>query len=331
MLAQPRYANSDQWYNFTEDGHVQFVVEIGHAAAAGDTVVVLHGGWGADHSYLIDPLAPLAEQYRFVFYDQRGSLLSPAPDSTISLERLVADLEDLRQSLGLSRMTLAAHSMGNALAYAYLAQHPERVRGLVLVGAVFPTMFTNEPNMSFIRTVWPEADSSALASATEAFFEGVNARAMQEIGEEGLIPDSLRNVAPSELNLLTILSDKEWTHAWRISFAAVNSCSGENWREMQGGMVYYKQAVAEAVLGDSLYSERTETFWPALQRFTGPVRVIMGTCDYVDVGPSVWPRITERLQDGTLTVVEGAGHSLWMDRRELFRDALDGALREATE
>lgn len=329
-LAQPRHLDSEQWYNLTDDRHQQYVFETGRAAAAGDTVVVLHGGWGADHTYLLGPLAPLADGHRLVFYDQRGSLHSPAPDSTITLGRLVADLDDLRQSLGLDRMTLAAHSMGNALAYAYLARHPERVRGLVLIGAVHPARYTGGPNMDFVRKVWPEADSTALVGATLAFFEDMERRTDAEIREEGLVPDSLRDVPPGELDVTRYLRDRDWTRAWRIGFAAVNSCGGENWREMQGGMVFYSPKVASAIRSDSTLAEQAETWWPALREFTGPVRVLIGTCDYVDVGPAVWPRVVPRLPDATLTVVDGAGHSLWMDRPDAFRDALAAALRDAT-
>lgn len=329
-LAQPRYAESEQWYNVTDDGHRQYVYEMGRAVAPGDTVVVLHGGWGADHSYLLDPLAPLADRRRFVLYDQRGSLHSPAPDSMITLDRLVADLDDLRQALGLRRMTLVGHSMGAALAYAYLARHPEHVRGLVLVGAVLPAMLTNGPNMAFIREVWPDADSTALVAATQAFVDDMTARTIATMRREGLVPDSLRDVPPSELNLLGVLTDRAWTRAWRIAFTAANTCSGDNWREMQGGMVFYRQEAANAILRDPRYAERTDAFWPALRRFDGPVRVVMGTCDYVDLGPAVWPYVVSQLPDGSLFVVERAGHSLWMDRPEAFREALAAALADAT-
>ena len=43
-------------------------MEFGTAEAAGDTVVV-HGGFGAEHSYLIEPLLPLSDRYHFVLYD----------------------------------------------------------------------------------------------------------------------------------------------------------------------------------------------------------------------------------------------------------------------
>src|SRR5690606_14264497 len=128
----------EEWYLWTDDGARLYVTEFGRAAAAGDTVIVLHGGWGAEHSYLLSALAPLGDRYRFVLYDQRGSLRSPAPDSTIAYERMVADLDALREEIGLGRVTLLGHSMGTVLASFYLAEHPDRVHGLVFTGPVSP-------------------------------------------------------------------------------------------------------------------------------------------------------------------------------------------------
>lgn len=48
-----------------------------------DTVVVLHGGWGAEHSYLLDAFSGVGNDRHLVFYDQRGSLRSPCPDSLV--------------------------------------------------------------------------------------------------------------------------------------------------------------------------------------------------------------------------------------------------------
>ena len=98
---------AERWH-FSSDGTVwNYALEFGSAHAPGDTVVVLHGGFGAEHSYLIAPLLPLADRYRFVLYDQRGSLRSAVPagaDSLISLDAMVEDLEALRRQLGLERL-----------------------------------------------------------------------------------------------------------------------------------------------------------------------------------------------------------------------------------
>lgn len=66
---QPLPDGAEDWYLETSDGTDLYVVEFGAAAAPGDTVVVLHGGWGAEHSYLRSAVEPLANQYHFVLYD----------------------------------------------------------------------------------------------------------------------------------------------------------------------------------------------------------------------------------------------------------------------
>ncbi|RAW02102.1 alpha/beta fold hydrolase [Pseudochryseolinea flava] len=58
-----------------------------------DTVVLLHGGWGGEHHTLLDAVRGLEDKFLFVLYDQRGSLRSPFPDSLISFEHHIEDLE----------------------------------------------------------------------------------------------------------------------------------------------------------------------------------------------------------------------------------------------
>jgi proline iminopeptidase len=105
-----------------------------------DTVVVLHGGPGMHHRYLVPALAPLATTHTLVFYDQRGRGRSDSvPDTTaLTAERDVADLETLRQHFDLQQLTLVGHGWGGALAVHYAVAHPDRVRRLALVSPYFP-------------------------------------------------------------------------------------------------------------------------------------------------------------------------------------------------
>lgn len=320
---------SEQWYFWTEDGVRHYAFELGPAGGAGDPAIVLHGGWGAEHSYLVEVFEPLADRFRFVLYDQRGSLRSAAPDSTLRIEALVSDLEHLRISLGRERVVLIGHSMGNALIYAYLSRYPQHVKGVVLLAPVHPARYSPAGNMAFVHQVWPDADSTSLSVATQEFFADAQRRAVKHMKEAGLLPPDF---AASEFQGLghliqTLgLTDRDRTRAWRINFASVNTCDGAEWPRMGGGMVYYSQATANAIVGDPSYSDWTDSFWPALQRFPGPVSVIIGTCDYVDMGPMIWPHVVRHLGRASLEIVDGAGHALWMDDRLGFGQALEKAL-----
>jgi len=106
----------------------------------GKPAVMVHGGPGggctADHRRQFDP-----EAYRIVLFDQRncGRSKPHAADPEVSLEanttwHLVADMERLREHLGIERWLVFGGSWGCALSLAYAQTHPERVTELVIRG-----------------------------------------------------------------------------------------------------------------------------------------------------------------------------------------------------
>jgi pimeloyl-ACP methyl ester carboxylesterase len=95
-------------------------------------------------------------------------------------------------------------------------------------------------------------------------------------------------------------------------------------------MVYYTQAAADAVLADPAYETAVTEFWPALKAFGGPVRVIIGTHDYVDMGPVFWPKLVSKMPNARLDVIRNAGHSAWMDEPGEFTQTLRSALKATT-
>lgn len=108
---------------------------------AGPLVVVLHGGPGAHHDYLLPQYDLLARGRELFYYDQRGGGRSPVPRETpVGWREHVADLEAIRASLALERLTLCGYSWGGLLALLYLLEHPERVERLALVSPASPTV-----------------------------------------------------------------------------------------------------------------------------------------------------------------------------------------------
>src|SRR2546427_499715 len=83
---------------------------VGH----GPPVVVLHGGPGAHHDYLLPQYDHLAEGGRaLLYYDQRGGGRSPVPrDVPVGWREHVADLEALRVYWELDRLTVVGYSWG---------------------------------------------------------------------------------------------------------------------------------------------------------------------------------------------------------------------------
>jgi proline iminopeptidase len=116
-----------------DERHALHVEECG--SAKGVPALFLHGGPGAGcepyHRRLFDPA-----RYRIVLFDQRGAGRSlPHADLTDNTTwHLVADIERIREHLGIDRWLVFGGSWGSTLALAYAQRHPERVRALVVRG-----------------------------------------------------------------------------------------------------------------------------------------------------------------------------------------------------
>ena len=91
----------------------------------GPPVVVLHGGPGAHHDYLLPGFDALADGRELIYYDQRGGGRSAVSrDVPVGWTEQVADLEALRAEWGLERLTIAGYSWGGLLALLYALEFP---------------------------------------------------------------------------------------------------------------------------------------------------------------------------------------------------------------
>ncbi|HJR11359.1 MAG TPA: prolyl aminopeptidase [Rhodanobacteraceae bacterium] len=113
--------------------HTLYVEECGNPD--GLPAVFLHGGPGAGlspyHRCFFNPA-----RWRVVLFDQRGAGRSTpfAELENNTTQDLVADIEKIREHLGIERWLVFGGSWGSTLALAYAETYPERVTGLVLRG-----------------------------------------------------------------------------------------------------------------------------------------------------------------------------------------------------
>jgi len=112
------------------DGHQVWYRRVG---TGGIPLLTLHGGPGAGHDYL-EPLEKLATNRSVILYDQLGCGKSDQPDdrSLWRIERFVAEVDTVRQALGLERIHLLGQSWGGWLGIEYMLSHPRGVVSLIL-------------------------------------------------------------------------------------------------------------------------------------------------------------------------------------------------------
>jgi proline iminopeptidase len=114
-------------------GHRVYVEQCGRPDGA--PVLVLHGGPGGGCSpgmrRFFDPA-----HYRVVLFDQRGCGRS-TPNASVEANTtwdLIADIERIREALGIERWIVFGGSWGACLALLYAQAHPDRVQALTLRG-----------------------------------------------------------------------------------------------------------------------------------------------------------------------------------------------------
>lgn len=132
-MLYPAIQPAKTWRFPVSDLHTLYLEECG--AADGIPVVFLHGGPGGScepgHRRFFNP-----EAYRIILFDQRGCGKS-RPHASLEDNTtwdLVADLEKIREHLGIERWVVFGGSWGSTLSLAYAQTHPDRVLGLILRG-----------------------------------------------------------------------------------------------------------------------------------------------------------------------------------------------------
>lgn len=129
---------------------------------AGKPALVVHGGPGSGcrpgHRRAFDP-----ERYRVVLFDQRGCgrSLPNAADPAIDLsanttDHLIADMERLREHLGIDRWLLTGGSWGSTLILAYAERYPERVSEIVITAVTMTRHSEIDWLYRQLRHVFPE-------------------------------------------------------------------------------------------------------------------------------------------------------------------------------
>lgn len=104
----------------------------GDALAERQTLLVLHGGPGYDHTTLRPYLDRFADRYQVIYLDHRGCGRSHAPQDTWHLDQWADDIAEFCTSLSITRPLVFGQSFGGMVAMHYAARHPDGPERLIL-------------------------------------------------------------------------------------------------------------------------------------------------------------------------------------------------------
>lgn len=143
------------------------LVPEGAAMREKPTLILLHGGPGADHSLYKPGFGQLSDIAQVVYLDHRGNGRSADGDpADWTLAQWADDLRAFCEVLGIDRPIVFGASFGGVVAQAYATRHPDHAAGLILAATTAHTNF-EAIYAAFGRIGGPEAEAVARAYWSE--------------------------------------------------------------------------------------------------------------------------------------------------------------------
>jgi proline iminopeptidase len=256
-----------------------------HLYGAGTPLICLPGGPMQDSAYLGE-LGGLSAHRQLIMVDLRGTGQSAVPQDATSYrcDRLVDDVEALREHLGLDRLDLLAHCAGANLAALYVARYPERVGQLALI--------TPSTMAVGITATGPSRLEIARLRQGEPWFPAAFA-ALEAIVAGHATDDSWKAIDPFFYG--------RWDAAAQAHQAAQEGHRNDEAAAAFGAEGAYDPAATRA----------------ALAAFGAPVLLLAGEVDLNSI-PSAVAEFAELFPHAELVVQPAAGHSPWLDDADRF-------------
>lgn len=134
---------------------------------SGPPLVLIHGIGAARDTWRF-MMPTLVERFTVITYDLRGHGTSPMTALPFGLDELVADLEELRDHLGIERAHFAGHSLGGMIGPAYARLHPDRCLSL---GILSTAAFRTEDDRAKVNAVVTAMEDRGIANVLETLVD----------------------------------------------------------------------------------------------------------------------------------------------------------------
>ena len=256
-------------------------------------LLVLHGGPGAHHDYLLPQMLALADRYELVFYDQRGGGQSKTDDRTpITWKTQVDDLALVAAELGFEAPSLVGYSWGGLLALLYVIEstrtdYPAPDRMVLIDPAPLTRQYRTQFEAEFARR---QGAADVLALRTELAESGLRERD----------PDAYRQRA-FELSVAGYFADPAAAHDL-TQFRVTGRVQQSIWESLGDFDVVSQASVIKC-----------------------PVLVLHGDRDPIPIESS---RDLARALGTEVVVIEGSGHVPYVERPDALFPPIERFLEQ---
>jgi pimeloyl-ACP methyl ester carboxylesterase len=255
---------------------------------SGPLLVCHPGGPGGSAAEFRD-FAGLDDTFELVLLSPRGSAGSD-PAGDYGLASYVADVEALREHLGVEQLDLLGFSHGGIVAIAYAAAFGPRVRRLLLVDTL--AVWGDEAEAAMQRAIEERRGEPWFAEAQQAIEE-------EQAGEFSSAQELIANLQ-RQIPL--------YFHRWEG-------------KEQTGGELATDFAHAEPLHHFNTVEFPTFDLRAELRTISAPTLVVVGDRDLI-AGPVCADAIVRELPDARLVTIRDAGHFVYVEQPDAFRAAL---------
>ena len=281
-------------------GALIYYQAFGHGAP----LLIVHGGPGASHEYFLPYLLPLMRTSRLIFIDERGSgkssKLSDPRQYTVA--NMVEDVETVRQTLGLGKISLFGHSYGGVLAEAYALKYQKNLSHLIL-GSTFASTKELNQALAKMKAAMDPKDLERVNALESAGLFGKG-----EIWERGRYPEEYAKLAWGKGYYPFVYQNRPDS-----TYDPVSSNTSTAWdvyREMWGSDGEF---IVDGNLSEVEYVDQ-------LSQIKVPTLIIVGDHDESD--PKMSQEMHDKIAGSQLVILPKSGHMTFVDQPDAFLDAV---------
>ena len=266
-----------------------------HEAGDGPPLVFLHGGPGQDHRLIRTLAEPLTREYRCILPDQRGSggsAVESLDADTLHINRLIEDIEDLRQHLGQQRLRLIGWSWGAALALLYGAVHPDCLEQVAAIApGPIPWELLDVYHANRVRSLTAEERTlhADLSDQMERALRAEDAASYRALNRQ-----------------LVALSIRAWFYSPEQASAYL-----ETYLDLAGD-TYNAALISDRILG----SLGEFTAWDRLGAWEAPTLVLYGYQDFEPITQAY--TIQQWAPQTQIVFLNECGHYPWLEQPDRF-------------
>ena len=253
------------------------------------TVILLHGGPGADHSIYKPDFSALTDVVQVIYLDHRGNGRSERGDKSLyTIKQYVEDLESLRKYLGLEKVVVMGQSFGGIMSQAYAIKYPEHVAAAILIATA------------------PSCETMANAS--------------QQLAERGT-PEMLAYF--NEVMRKGTFQNDDELYEYLTKFAPLYTLYGaEEYCKAVGNCILSYEASNVGLMDINTYN-----FLDELHKIVCPTLIIGGEQDFIATIDQTH-KIMARIKDCEAVIIPDSSHEVFLDQPEKAKAAIDKFVRE---